>query len=425
MLRKSILLALAIPTLMQATTIGALFNALEHRPQSKLDELGIEKSVLGKRAVADKLMPTVRAFGGYEIYNTPTGMVPIAPNKMMVMVKNQTIPQPFSKDILRGGVEFNWPIFVMSLYSLEEKADLLHLASKEKKRLNTIERQAALVGAVANLRYLESLKDALRAKKRSVSKTLETTRLSVKEGRTPESALFILSSNINQLDISVNTIDQQVNNLIAKIDKLTGIELKGTVPLRLRSQVRKGEIFALRPLQKKLEASAKAIEAANEAYYPSVSAKGNYVYSHGEAYNNGLDVSERYGSAGVYLSIPVFDRSISTSSQQAKVEYMQEKEKLEDTRHSLTVQARQLEKELAILRKSLELSRKNVSDQEKLLKIAKVSLANESITEEEYLRYEDALADAKAKLYSFEAKQWQDIAQLAVIYGNDLKEIVK
>jgi len=181
----------------------------------------------------------------------------------------------------------------------------------------------------------------------------------------------------------------------------------------------------LRPLQKKLEASSKGMEAANEAYYPSVVTKGSYVYSRGEAYNNGLDVSERYASAGVYLSMPVFDRSKSTASQQAKVAYMEDKEKLEETRHALTVQARQLEKEIVLLKKSIALAQKSVSDQKKLLKIAKISFSNESITEEEYLRYEDALANARANLYSFEARQWQDIAQLAVIYGNDLKEIVK
>ena len=71
------------------------------------------------------------------------------------------------------------------------------------------------------------------------------------------------------------------------------------------------------------------------------------------------------------------------------------------------------------------LAKKSVRDQERLLKIAKVSLENEESTLEEYLRYEDALANAKANLYSFRAKKWQDIAQLAVIYGNDLRRIVK
>ena len=426
MLKKSLYYTLVLlPIFAQAASITALLNALDHRPESRLDSLAIEKSALGRQSVGDKLMPTVKIFGGYEQYNTPTGLIPIAPNTMMAMVKDQSVPQPFTKQAMRGGIEFNWPVFVMSLYSLEEKADLLHLASREKKEINRIERQAAVVGAVANLRYLESLEEALSAKKRSIMETLKTTTMMVKEGRSPESALFVLHSKINELEISVNTINQQINALIARIDKLTGIELHGSVPLHRRASVRRGEIFALRPLQKKLEASSKGMEAADEAYYPSVVTKGSYVYSRGEAYNNGMDVSEGYGSAGVYLSMPLFDRSKSTASQQAKVAYMEEKEKLEETRHTLTVQARQLDKEIALLKKSIALAQKSVSDQKKLLRIAKISLSNESITQEEYLRYEDALANAKASLYSFEAKQWQDIAQLAVIYGNDLKEIVK
>lgn len=425
MLKNSLLLTLTLPLFVNATSITSLFNALDNRPESRLDMLEIEKSALSRQSAGDKLLPTVKIFGGYEQFNTPTGLIPIAPNTMMAMVKDQQLPQPFTKQALRGGIEFNWPLFVMSLYSLEEKADLLHLASRDKKEINRIERQAVVVGAVANLRYLESLDKALSAKKRSILETLKTTTIMVKEGRTPESALFVLRSNINQLEISANTIRQQINALIAKIEKLTGIKLHGNIPLKHKRSVRRGEIFALRPLQKKLEASSKGMEAADEAYYPSIVTKGSYVYSRGEAYNNGLDVSERYGSAGVYLSMPLFDHSKSTASQQAKVAYMEDKERLEETRHALTVQARQLEEEITLLRKSIALAQKSVSDQEKLLKIAKISLSNESITQEEYLRYEDALANARSTLYSFEAKEWQDVAQLAVIYGNDLKEIVK
>jgi outer membrane protein TolC len=425
MLRKILFIVLLTPIFTNATTIISLLNALDDRPESRLDNLEIEKSALGRQSTGDKLMPTVKLFGGYEQFNTPTGLIPVPPNTMIGMVRNPDIAQPFSKQALRGGIEFNWPIFVMSLYSLEEKADLLHLASRDKKEINRIERQAAVIGAVANLRYLESLQKALDAKQRSIMETLKTTMIMIKEGRTPESALFILRSNINQLEISLNSIEQQRNGLISKIDKLTGIELRSSVPLHRKRSVRRGEIFALRPLEKKLEASSRGMKAANEAYYPTVVTKGSLVYSRGEAYNNGIDIGEHYGTAGVYLSMPLYDRSKSTASQQAKVAYMEGREKLEQTRHNLTVQARELEKETLLLKRSITLARKSVSDQEKLLKIAKVSLTNESISQEEYLRYEDALANARANLYKFEAKEWQDIAQLAVIYGNDLKEIVK
>ena len=78
-----------------------------------------------------------------------------------------------------------------------------------------------------------------------------------------------------------------------------------------------------------------------------------------------------------------------------------------------------------MLNQSINLARKSIVNQQQLLKIAKVAFLDHRMSEEEYLRYEDALAKAKASLYGFEAKKWQDIAQLAVIYGNDLKRIVK
>jgi outer membrane protein TolC len=425
MLIRTTLLILSIPILLQATTITELLQSLEKRPEAKLDILAIEKSALGKKAARDKRMPTVNLFGGYEHYNTPNGLLPVVPNDMSAMLKDPAISQPFSKNILRGGVEFSWPLFVKSVYTLEEKAELLNLASKEKKKLNLIQREAVVVGSVAQLRYLESLKSALLAKRHSIKETEKSTEMKIKEGRTPESARFLLSSHINELDISLNTIDQQFNLLSAKIETLTGIALKQSIPLKRRNSIRKGEIFALRPLQKQVEASLKGVQAADEAYIPSISTKGNAAQNRADAYNNDGSLQENFAMAGLYITMPLFDSSKSTASQQAKVAYMREKTTLEQTRHALSVQARQLSREIELLGKSIDLAKKSVSDQQKLLRVAKVSLANESITQEEYLRYEDALADAKAKLYNHHAKRWQDIAQLAVIYGNDLKEIVK
>jgi outer membrane protein TolC len=282
-----------------------------------------------------------------------------------------------------------------------------------------------VVGSVAQLRYLEALKSALRAKKRSIQRTEITTKMKVKEGRVPESALFVLNSHINTLDIAMNNINQSINLLVSKIETLTGVYLKQSIPMQKKHAVEKGKIFALKPLEKRVAASKKGVQAADEAYIPSIVTKGNYTLSQADAYNNGKSIHENFGSAGIYVSMPLFDSSKSTASQQAKVAYLQEKTTLDQTAHSLLVQAKQLEREIKLLKRSVSLAHKSVTDQNRLLHIAKVSLRNESITEEEYLRYEDALADAKAALYKAEAQKWQDIAQLAVIYGNDLRRIVK
>ncbi|AKF25071.1 hypothetical protein YH65_06440 [Sulfurovum lithotrophicum] len=425
MKHKLWLVGLAATLQLQATSITSLLNSLEKRPEHRLDMLDVEKSALGKQALSDKLMPTVGLYAGYEISNSPNSMLPVPPNEMFKMVPHQEIPQPFSKQIMREGVNFTWPLFVKSVYTLKEKAELLNLAAKEKKKLNLIQREAVVVGSVAQLRYLEALKNALKAKKRSILQTQVTVRVKVKEGRAPQSAIFVLNSHINELDIAMNNIDQSINLLSSKIETLTGIHLKQSVPMRAKASVNRGEIFALRPLRSKVEAGKKGMQAADEAYIPSIVTKGNYTLSQADAYNNGKSLHENFGTAGLYLSMPLFDSSKGTVSQQAKVDYLKEKTTLDQTEHALTVQAKQLEHEIRLLKKSVVLARKSVTEQKRLLKIAKVSFSNGTITQEEYLRYEDALADAKAALYKAEAKEWQDTAQLAVIYGNDLRRIVK
>jgi len=422
---KFLLVGLIAMQHLHATNITSLLNTLEKRPEHRLDSLNVEKSALGQQSIDDKLMPTVNLYGGYEIYSSPNGLLPVAPNELIGMVKDQSIGQPFSKNIFREGVNFTWPLFVKSIYTLKEKASLLNLAAKEKKHLNLIQREAVVVGSVAQLRYLEALKSALRAKKRSIQRTEITTKMKVKEGRVPESALFVLNSHINTLDIAMNNINQSINLLVSKIETLTGVYLKQSIPMQKKHAVEKGKIFALKPLEKRVAASKKGVQAADEAYIPSIVTKGNYTLSQADAYNNGKSIHENFGSAGIYVSMPLFDSSKSTASQQAKVAYLQEKTTLDQTAHSLLVQAKQLEREIKLLKRSVSLAHKSVTDQNRLLHIAKVSLRNESITEEEYLRYEDALADAKVALYKAEAQKWQDIAQLAVIYGNDLRRIVK
>jgi outer membrane protein TolC len=237
--------------------------------------------------------------------------------------------------------------------------------------------------------------------------------------------MFILQSNINTLEININNIEQNINLICSKIETLTGVALTKSLPMRVNHTVQKGEIFALKPLQIKVKARQKGVKAASEAYIPSVVTKGNYTYSQANAYNNDNALHESFGMAGIYISMPLFDSSKGTASQQAKVAYMQEKTQLDQTAHALKVQAKQLEREITLLKSSVTLAKKSVYDQKRLLNIAKVSLKNETITQEEYLRYEDAVANAKAALYKAQAQNWQDIAQLAVIYGNDLRRIVK
>ena len=425
MLKRTIFMAFSLAMGAHATNITTLLDTLEKRPEYTLDLLDVQKSALGKEAVVDKLLPQLNLYGGYEASSVPTGMIPVPPNTLIGMVKDQSVGQPFSKHIFREGVSFTWPIFVKSLYTLKEKARLLHMAAKDKQRLSLIQREAAVVGAVAQLRYLESFKNALNAKKRSIIQTQRTTRIKVKAGRAPQSALFVLNSHINDLDIAMNTVDQNINLITSKIETFTGVHLTHSIPLRTKASIKKGEIFALKPLEKRVKARKRGVKAAREAYYPTIVTKGSYTLSQADAYNNDKGLHESYGTAGIYVNMPLFDASKSTASEQAKVAYLREKTTLDQTAHALKTEAKQIEREITLLETSVSLAHKSVKEQQRLLKIAKVSLQNGTITEEEYLRYEDALADAKANAYKAISKLWQDRAQLAVIYGNDLRSIVK
>jgi len=340
-------------------------------------------------------------------------------------MQNQNAALPFSKNISRLGVQFSWPLFVKSLYTLKEKTSLMHLAAKEKKRLNLIQREAGVVGAVAYLHYMESLKDALLAKEKSILATRKKIALMVKEGRTAKSKLITLDTHINELKMNIIDIDRQKNTLVAKIETLTGIALEYSVPLYQQQPLNKEKIFALLPLEKRVQASEKGIKAAKEGYYPTLAMKGNYTYSYADAYNNDASVNTEYGMIGLYVNVPLYDRSKPTAVEEAKLDYYKEKSLIDDTRNRLSVQAKELSREITLLNDSVGLAQKSIEEQKALLKVAKVSLDNEVITQEEYLRYEDAVVNAKANLYKIDAQKWQDIAQLAVIYGNDLKGIVK
>jgi len=408
-----------------ATDIQSLLSALDNRPEDKLDIIAEDKSELAQQALNDKLMPKVDLYGGYERYNRPNGLLPVAPNRLTGMVKDQSVAQPFSKRIMREGIKFTWPIFIKSINTLKQKANLLHLATKDKRKLDIYQRQAIVVGAVAQLQYLEALKSALQTKKESILQTKETTNLKVEVGRTPPSALFMLNAHINDLDIAMNDIDQNINMLLSQIESLTNIELKHSVPLSLKKDIEKGDIFALKPLSTKIEASQKDIEVASEAYYPTVVTKGSYTSSEALSYNNDKFMRKNFGSIGIFVSMPLYDNSKKTDTQKAKLAYLENQTIYEQTKHNLTVEAKKLTKEIEFLKDSIVLSKQSVEEQERLLTIAKVALASKVSTQEEYLRYEDALADAKAKLYRFRAKIWQDVARLTVIYGNDLKGVLK
>jgi len=98
---------------------------------------------------------------------------------------------------------------------------------------------------------------------------------------------------------------------------------------------------------------------------------------------------------------------------------------LAKTADELKIKAKGMRRQLRFLQHSLSLHQRNITNQKKLVEIARRSYDEGRMTLEEYLRYIDALYDAKAELYKSKAAYWQTLAQLAFLYGNDLGRIVR
>ena len=84
-----------------------------------------------------------------------------------------------------------------------------------------------------------------------------------------------------------------------------------------------------------------------------------------------------------------------------------------------------LQESLTLLENSIQLYQKSIQNKKKLLEIAKVNYNNARLSTEEYLRYEDAVVATEANLYKAKADKWQTLMELAVIYGNNIEEMVQ
>ena len=423
---KKILLLLSIPYLLSAHTIGELFDALKVHSQTKSDEIVIREAEVSSSQAISQLYPTINLFGSYDNYSTPTGMVPVPPNTLVGLVQNKAKPaQPFSYNIYKTGAKFSMPLFVKSIYTLSKKAKAMQKSAKAKKRINLLKNEALIVGSNANLLYLKELKKSLDLKEKSLLETQKTLKIKVENGRAPASALYKIDDGLNQINISKNSIDLQKKKLISVLESLTSIKLKNAIPMQEILDIKVTELESLAPLREKIKASRLGVKAQKEKLYPTLVAHGSYAYSQAEAYNNYKNINEEYGDVGVVLNIPLLVMSQYDEITKSKLELKANEIELEKLTDELSAQADMLNSSLPLLDNSIELSKNSIKNKQKLLEIAKVNYASARLSTEEYLRYEDDVVDAKAKLYQAKAQKWQTVMELAVIYANNIEEMVK
>jgi len=423
---KKILLAFSLTVSLNATTLPELFDALKQHSQTKGDEIAVESAAAYKDLADAKLYPSINLFAKYDHYTTPTGLVPVPPNELFGMIKDPSIGQPFSTDIFREGASFQMPLFVKSIYTSSDQAEALQESAEAKKRTNLLKNEALIVGANANYIYLVALENALDAKEQSLLETQKILKIKVDNGRASASALYKIEDGLNQIKMTKNSIELQKEQLLSNIESITSIRLTKPISMQeIKSTDSQYGLVSLEPLEKKIKASRLAISAQKDKLYPTVLAYGSYVFSQGDAYNNDQRVNEKYGNIGVVLNLPLLNMGQYSEITKSKIALRSDEIQLQQKRDALNAKTSMLEHSLPLLKNSIELSQQSIENKNKLLKIAKVNYKSGRLSAEEYLRYEDDVVSAKAKYFQAKAQRWQTLMELAVIYGNNIEEMVK
>ncbi len=424
MKKFSVFMLVVFAVSLQAVTITQLFDAIKKQPTTKIDEISSKMAQIAQDRVSAGYYPKVDLFASYTHYNSPTNLIPLDPDATAKLA-GQSLP--FSQTIQKVGIGASVPLFVKELGDLSQKAKYLAKSATLKKELNFYQNEALILGSNATLEYLNNLLLSLKATQKSLLKTKEDLQISVNSGRMPGIAIDKIDENLNQLDININNINIKKATLISNIENLTGLEIKNPAKMELITDVKEGEIFALKPLQEVINASMSDFQATYaKRYYPKVAF--NVMWSENYTQDDsrlGNSVHEGYGYYQLGISMPLYNRGEDVDMQIKKIQIMKDKMKLKKSEQELKAEVKALQKELILLEKSKKLKKTNIEKNENLLRYAKVSFDEGRMTEEDYLVYEDKLLSAKSSYYETVSQKWQDIAKLAVIYGNDLKGVVR
>ncbi|WP_457575984.1 TolC family protein [Desulfomarina sp.] len=340
-----------------AITITDLFDALQEQPVTQLDTLQTRSAELAVQAVYDRFYPELTGILGYDRYSSPTNWRPVAPTETARILANHGT-LPFSDDITRFGGQLSLPLFVKELFSLGRQAEKMADSFRIRKQLNLLEHQAVLVTADAHLVHMSSLKKALDSRKNSLEKTRADVANQVRSGRLPESELVRMDEAINQIDLVYNQTMQQESGLRKNIESLTGIRLKAPVSLTRVDTLKTEILLALKPLEKSIEAREYGVQAARDKLFPRVVGTARWFQNYGEGYNTGENIDGDYGSYGISLQVPIFNKPVYTAIEQAKIDLRREKNRFARARIELQARADDLSRTLKLLDHSKELAKK-------------------------------------------------------------------
>jgi outer membrane protein TolC len=323
------------------------------------------------------------------------------------------------------GATISMPVYVASIFPMAAKAKLMARSAADLKNINLLKNEAVIVGANANLLYMQALDSALTKKRNSLLKTKEFVVIKVNNGRAPESALLNINNGISQIDIMKNDLALQREEVVTVIQSLTGVALKSPVTMQQVGTYKDGDIKALDPLREKAEADRLGYRAEKEKLLPALMLQGSYSNNTAQSYNNNQRVNNDYTTVGVILRVPLFAKDQYAQIKKSRLDYEASKNDLDRMSLELASQASQLQNSLLLLDNSIQLYTGSINDKQQLLEIARVSYRSDQMSMEDYLKYEDDLILEQSKLFKAQAQKWQTLMKLNVIYGNNIEEVVK
>jgi len=417
-----LLLSWARPVQAAGPTITSLLEAVARQPDLAASSLGVKSVDVQLQQARAELYPKLSAFGNYTMYSSPTNLRPMPPTEVNVAAGDSI---PFSENILRYGLKVEMPLFVKSLYSLADKVKQVQEASRAGHKLRLISRQAAVVSLDASLAYTSHLDDAIASRIESLSKTGDDLHLAVDNGRAPESELLKVATALNDLQNQRNDLRRQTINLTSQLEQLTGVRLDRFVPIALKRPVAEDRYLRQQQQAANVAASEKELQQAWDRHYPTLKLEGVISENEGEAYNTGRSIERSYNYVGVALTFPLFDRQLSTSIDQAKIQLQRQRQQLAQLRQDLAAEAESLKQQLPVIEHSTQLAQTSLENDRRLLTIAKVAYRTGRMTTEEYLRFETQVLNAEAALQKANLDRWQVISQQAVLYGDELTGVVQ
>ena len=421
-MKKLLILSTALIAL-NATEITNLFNAIKKSPDTKIDSVTLKEMKTQKKAIKGSLYPKINIFASYEHFSSPANIKPQPPTYGAKFAKEKK-GYWFSQNITKIGFLASMPLFVKEIYDSQSKISHLITAKKYKTKINLLKREALLVTYLSKLNYLFSLKNALLQKENSINTTLKSIEVGVKTGSIPKFKLLRLQDALNQIQIKITNITSSIEATKADIYKLTKIKLSKPVNFETY-KINPGSFLAIKPLKEIKKANEYALKAAKDKNYPSFMLKAQGYRAYAKAYNNNDTLAENFASVGIYMNWDVFDKTKNANIQKAKIENIKSNLEIKKTLKDLNAEIMKINSTLKEIKKAINLTQNSITLKEELLKDAKTAFEENSITVDEYLTYEDNLAQAKADLANLTAAKNTLVANKAFIYGNDLERIFK